>query len=282
MAAMDLRQALNAVSDVVNNRPRALREFDQIYMKSADMLLQTEHVSRHLDKKRVIFIGDGDAIALCLVHLKKLNLLQRGPISVHVLDFDERVVKSIRRFAKEWEIEGQVTAELYNVAEALPDRLWQKFEGFYTNPPFGQRNDGKSIRAFVRRGFEAMAGTDSTGCVVIADDPKVPWTQRVLLSTQKFAIDSGYLVAECMPAFHAYHLDDSPDLLSCSMILRSIADNSSHYSSAPILKEDRVSFYGTDKNLEVRFVRDNSEYGEDLLQNYSLERYSFDQINLNI
>ena len=44
--AIDLRACLNAISDVVNNRPRPLREFDQIFMKTADMLLQTEHVGR--------------------------------------------------------------------------------------------------------------------------------------------------------------------------------------------------------------------------------------------
>ena len=46
MATLDLRRSLNAISDVVNNRPRPLREFDQIFMKTADMLLQTDHVGR--------------------------------------------------------------------------------------------------------------------------------------------------------------------------------------------------------------------------------------------
>ena len=35
--AIDLRACLNAISDVVNNRPRPLWEFDQIFMKIADM-----------------------------------------------------------------------------------------------------------------------------------------------------------------------------------------------------------------------------------------------------
>jgi hypothetical protein len=35
---IDLRAAINAVSDVVQNRPRPLREFDQIYMKTGDMV----------------------------------------------------------------------------------------------------------------------------------------------------------------------------------------------------------------------------------------------------
>src|SRR5688572_27969549 len=110
--AFDLRNALNAISDVVHNRPTALREFDQIYMKSADMLLQAEHVSEHLHEKRVVFIGDGDAIGLCLVHLKALRHLSKGPDTVHVLDFDERVVNSVRRFADAWKIADKVTAEL--------------------------------------------------------------------------------------------------------------------------------------------------------------------------
>ena len=73
MAEIDLRACLNAISDVVNNRPRPLREFDQIFMKTANMLLQTEHVSRLFEGKRVVFIGDGDAIGLCLVHLHNMN-----------------------------------------------------------------------------------------------------------------------------------------------------------------------------------------------------------------
>lgn len=58
---VDLRAAINAVSDVVQNRPRPLRELDQIYMKTGDMVLQSELVAQWADKKRLAFIGDGDA-----------------------------------------------------------------------------------------------------------------------------------------------------------------------------------------------------------------------------
>ena len=39
----DLKAALNAISDVVQNRPLPLREFDQIYMKVGDMVEQAQH-----------------------------------------------------------------------------------------------------------------------------------------------------------------------------------------------------------------------------------------------
>jgi len=58
---IDLRKAMNAVSDVIQNRPRPLREFDQIYMKASDMVMQSEFIARWADGKRLAFIGDGDA-----------------------------------------------------------------------------------------------------------------------------------------------------------------------------------------------------------------------------
>ena len=45
MAEFDFRQAMNALSDVVVNRPPPIRVFDQIYMKFGDMLLQTQLLS---------------------------------------------------------------------------------------------------------------------------------------------------------------------------------------------------------------------------------------------
>jgi predicted methyltransferase len=160
VATIDLRRCLNAISDVVNNRPRPLREFDQILMKTADMLLQTEHVGRLFEGKRVVFIGDGDAIGLCLVHLHNGHLLEHGPESVHILDFDERIVFSVRAFAERCGIQDRVSAELYNVAHPVPENHWQQFDCFYTNPPFGASNNGQSVVAFLRRGIEA-AGEDA-------------------------------------------------------------------------------------------------------------------------
>src|SRR5690606_20227942 len=67
---IDLKDAINAVSDVVQNRPRPLRNFDQIYMKTGDMVLQSQLVASWADGKRLAFIGDGDAISVCVALLK--------------------------------------------------------------------------------------------------------------------------------------------------------------------------------------------------------------------
>jgi hypothetical protein len=82
---IDLRRAINAISDVVQNRPRPLREFDQIHMKAGDMLLQSEMVADWADNKRLAFIGDGDAISVCVAypqsptHCKQPEEVHDGP-----------------------------------------------------------------------------------------------------------------------------------------------------------------------------------------------------------
>jgi len=255
MKQINLRESLNAISDVVNNRPRPLREFDQIFMKSADMLLQTEHVSRYFDDRRVVCIGDGDAIGLCLVHLHNLKILDKGPRELHVLDFDERVVLSVQQFAKRFNIADRVSAELYNVIDPLPKKHWRKFEGFYTNPPFGKSNDGRSVEAFIKRGEEAL-GKDGVGCLVIADDSRLQWSRDVLLATQKMVLNNGFMITELLPEFHHYHLDDVPDLTSCSMVVQRVKAPLARYSSKRLEEAQLNNFYGKGKHLRVKYVRD--------------------------
>lgn len=261
MAAIDLRKCLNAISDVVINRPRPLREFDQIYMKAADMLLQTEHLSRFFDGRSVIFVGDGDAISLCMVHLHRSELLEVGPREVLVLDFDERVVNSIRAFAKRFEIDDRVTAELYNVIDPLPERHWQRYEAFYTNPPFGATNGGRSVEAFLRRGVEA-SGSGARGCIVIADYETLRWTQEVMKATQEFLLSHGFYVSEVLPEFHHYHLDDVPALTSCTMAVKRLSFSQVDYGSEELGKEFVENFYGNEAPLNVKYIRDRTQGGK--------------------
>jgi predicted methyltransferase len=261
VSQIDLRKAMNAISEVVANRPKPLREFDQIYMKSADMLLQAEHVSRWFGNKHVLFVGDGDAIGLCLAHLHAEEILTSGPASIHVIDFDERVIRSIENFVDHHQLKAKVTAELYNVADPLPRELWCRFDGFYTNPPYGKSNNGKSIQAFMQRGMEAC-GLNAIGCIVLADHPDYEWTQEVLLETQHFALDKGFLVAEMIPNFHGYHLDDTPELTSCSLVIRRMSPCNPDYASEHLPADFLKNFYGADTPLQCHYIRDLTNGGK--------------------
>src|ERR1700733_10733885 len=96
---VDLKAAINAVSDVVQNRPRPLREFDQIYMKTGDMVMQSQLVSSWADCELLALIGDGDAISVCAAYLSAKGILDAGPAPITVFDFDERIVQAVMRFA---------------------------------------------------------------------------------------------------------------------------------------------------------------------------------------
>lgn len=252
---MDLRDAFNAVSDVVLNRPPPLREFDQIYMKVADMVIQAEYVARVFDGRDVAFIGDGDAIGLATMHLHQLSIVEKGPASITLLDFDERIVNASTRFADQSGFGDKFEALLYNVVDPLPANVFQKKTAFYTNPPWGASNGGESVRVFLERGIEAIQ-IGGLGIVVIADDPETPWTQEVLGATQIAALHAGLVIAEMAPALHLYHLEDAPELRSCSMTFRRIASLPDGYASRPVPESRYFNFYGKNQPLKYRYVRD--------------------------
>lgn len=269
---LDLRRAINAVSDVIQNRPLPLREFDQIYMKAGDMVLQTSLIAQRFADRRLVFMGDGDSICLCLAYLMSREVLESGPSEILLLDFDERIVRAVERFADRERISDRIRARLYNCIDALPIEIIGKFNAFYTNPPWGASNSGESVKVFAQRGMEAC-GPDSVGVVVIADDPKVDWSRRVLAETQRFALRSGFYVQEMQTNLHEYHLDDAPDLRSCNLFFRSHPERELPKESFPLQSAQREDFYGRSQNLRVHYVREQArvDYGKAPDGTYSLE-----------
>jgi predicted methyltransferase len=269
---IDLRSAINAISDVVQNRPRPLRELDQIYMKSGDMVLQSEFVAKWADGKRLAFIGDGDAISVCVAYLQKREIISYGPSEIVVFDFDERVCSAVTRFADGEQLKA-LSAQLYNCLDPFPGPT--HFDAFYTNPPWGASNDGESVKVFMQRGMEATSYAGE-GTVVIADDPDLEWPKRVLANVQSYALSCGFFVQRMMPRLHSYHLDDAPGLKSCNLIFKSLQGGKSAGPSLPITEAARLEhFYGRDNPPKVRYVREKKrlDYGKALEDEYSFEAF---------
>jgi predicted methyltransferase len=259
--AMDFRAAVNAISDVIQNRPRPLRIFDQIYMKAGDMVVQSEMVARWADHKRLAFIGDGDSISVCVAYLQHRGILDYGPSRITVYDFDERFCLAIRRFADKERLE-QLTAELYNCIDPFPGP--NNFDCFYTNPPWGASNDGQSITVFAQRGMEATSYA-GRGLIVLADDPELEWPKKVLGKVQGFVLSSGFFVEGMSPQVHSYHLDDAPELRSCNLLIRARPGTRPPTDrSLPIEASRLKHFYGRDNNPRVRYVRERRtlDYGK--------------------
>lgn len=250
---IDLKDALNAISDIVNNRPLPLREFDQIYMKVGDMVQHAEYVARRFDKKDLVFVGDGDAVGLSVMHLAAQGVLGYGPSSLTVLDFDERMVNSITRFAEHFGYEQRIQAIRYNVIDELPPELLGRFGAFHINPPWGQHNEGESVVVFLQRAIQLLE-LNGSGIIVIADDAARAWTNQVLRRTQQAALDHGCIVETMIPGRHSYHLDDAPDLRSCTLGIRKVHPD--QIANDRLRGERLENFYGRDGTLRVHYVRE--------------------------
>lgn len=267
---IDLRAAMNAISDVVQNRPRPLRDLDQIYMKTGDMVMQSQFVAQWAHDQRLAFIGDGDAISVCVAYLQKREIFPYGPSKITVFDFDERIVGAVKRFADKERLE-HLDAVLYNCLDAFPPA--NRFDRFYTNPPWGASNNGESVNVFAQRGMEAV-GYDGQGMIVIADDEELEWPKQVLASVQRFSLGKGFFVTRMMPRLHLYHLDDAPDLKSCNLIVASVPGNGRNEPSEAITGADRLhNFYGQSKAPRVKYVREQKrlDYGKAHEDEYRLE-----------
>lgn len=261
MADIDLKAAINAISDVVQNRPRPLREIDQIYMKTGDMVLQSEMIARWADNKKLAFMGDGDAISVCIAYLKRRGIFSYGPSEIVVFDFDERICGAVTRFAESEGID-HLSARLYNCLDAFPEP--GAFDAFYTNPPWGQSNDGESVKVFVQRGIEST-GHQGEGVIVIADDHSLEWPQNVLAATQLFALHNGFYVQRMSSQVHQYHLDDNPDLKSCNLYIKALPSKTRNIATAKISDPARLSnFYGRNKLPHIKYIRERKrvDYGK--------------------
>ena len=234
------------------------------------MVMQAEFVAHWADERRLAFIGDGDSISVCIAYMKARKILEYGPSTIKVFDFDERIVGAVNRFADKERLET-LSAELCNCLDPFPDV--NKFDCFYTNPPWGASNGGNSVHVFAQRGIEAV-GYEGDGAIVIADDDTLGWPEEVLASTQKFASESGFFVSRMMPRLHAYHLDDEPNLKSCNLMVKSLPQNARRCISRRIEDEERLQhFYGLDQQPKVRYVREvkRLDYGKASDGEYRLE-----------
>jgi len=272
MREVGLKDAINAVSDVVQNRPRPLREFDQIYMKTGDMVMQSEIVADWADGKRLAFIGDGDAIGVCVAYLRARDVLDFGPSRITVFDFDERNVQAVKRFADRERLD-HLDAVLYNCLDPFPEP--GRFDCFYTNPPWGASNQGDSVNVFAQRGFEAV-GYQGDGLVVIADDDELEWSKLVLANVQAYASHNGFYVSKMQRKLHEYHLDDAPDLRSCNLFVSAIPGRARAAGpSKPIaLDDERLrNFYGMSQPPRVRYIKERKkpDYGRASEDEYAIE-----------
>ena len=98
--------------------------------------------------------------------------------------------------------------------------------------------------------------------VVIGDHPQYPWTHSVQATTNRFMLDRGFRMAEMLPEFHRYHLDDNPDLTSCCLMFERHVTVTPEYSSSQMPEDRLQQFYGSQSPLKIQYVKDLTNGGK--------------------
>jgi predicted methyltransferase len=213
-------------------------------MKPGSQLNQAKLIAPLIAHRDVVFVGDGDCMALALAYLADRGIIE-GPNHMQVYDFDERIVEFVTNTARTLHLSKQVTAEVYNVRDAPPRSSLHKNDVFYTNPPYGSQNEGFSAIAFLARCMDMCKTIGSSGAAILPFDSHEEWTRKAMHRIQEFMCEHGYVVSEMLTEMHLYHLDDRPELRSGTVVFHRVAEASSEYANRAFSTDELALFYGS-------------------------------------
>lgn len=224
-------------------RPKANRDHDQIYMMSGAMIFQTLLMHDYIEGRDIVFVGDGDSMSL-MFGLFSLHEIIPKPRFMYVLDMDKRTLRNIKDFANAEGFGHIIDTQAYNVFDPIPAELAEQADFFYTNPPYGSKNDGRSSIVFLARCMELTKRLKSSGVVILPYSADQPWSISVMNKTQQFLIESGYTMREMICNLHHYHLPDNPILASGYIVVDRTTYKEPKWKDVTIPKDFLKNFYG--------------------------------------
>jgi hypothetical protein len=237
-----------AVKLIKKVRPPSIRAFDQIPMRSRDLLKQAKIIAPYIAGQSVAFMGDADLASLVIGLVGRIG----GPLPRHMtlLDFDERLLEVAYTVARHFGFADVLAVQRYNAFDPVPNELSHRHDWFYTNPPYGSNNSGASAQLFITRGCELVRAGGS-GCIILPNDATRAWTQGVMLSTQAFLATHGWSIRTMLDKMHHYHLAEDRFLTSSLVLVDNVVGAGSSgdlpampYAGRRVEFREIPSFYG--------------------------------------
>lgn len=232
------------------DRPRPIRAVDQIFMLPGSQLIQALLAIDYLKYRDVVFVGDGDCMALVIAHLANKDVF-KGPGKIRVFDFDERLLAFIKQAIDDLDIPSDlITVHRYNVRDPIPEEFAQAHEVFYTNPPYGSADGGECGKLFLARCMEFCKPAPSWGMALLPFAHKEDWSKLAMSNIQNFLCENGYVASEMIREVHQYHLEDRPSLRSCNLVVDRVHNKTTPFHGRRFEPSEYQYFYGR-KNLPV-------------------------------
>lgn len=246
---------IEEAEEISKNRPKANPKFDQVYMIKEYMLSQIFRIQKKFEGKRIVFLGDGDCTSLFVCLFMKYGII-RNVLEITVLDFDKRVLNYINQYL-ESESSCSFRTLNYNIVLPVPDDLKSKFDFFYINPPYGSKNNGASIIAWIHRCID-LTTCDASGCIIAPYSYNLLWTQKVMMSIQTFLLKQGFVLVEVISAAHLYENKKDPALSSSSLMVKRIKQINSIYTKEKLPYKFTKNLYGKETRIPL-YIEDDGE-----------------------
>lgn len=261
------KQIIEIMEQIIMCRPAPIRKYDQIYMKAYDMFNQAIFISELLANRKVVFLGDGDAMSLLFLLLMEKRQIPCAE-QLSVLDFDERIINNYKRQFELYDknLLPHLNAALYNVINPIDEKYKAAYDFFYINPPYGSKNQGRSCMAWIYRCME-LCTEHCYGCIILPYDIKLNWTVKNMKAMEQFLLKNGFIIKEVSSNMHQYHLQDNPELTSSAMIVERISNVKSKFENRVLPETMLNNFYGKPRKLP-EYIKDNGTI-------YGLEEYGW-------
>ncbi|GIW66800.1 MAG: hypothetical protein KatS3mg095_0698 [Candidatus Parcubacteria bacterium] len=183
------KDILNKFEEIIKNRPKAIPQYDQAFIKPEDVVRRVEFIHERGDllNSKILVIGDDDLISIVL-GLTKL------PKIIYVVEIDQRITSFINNIAKKFNI--KVKSLKYDVRTSLPKNLLSKFDVFITDPVETE----KGLKIFLLRGMLSLkqGGSGYFGLTTLESSLK-KWYK-----IEKFILNNGFVITDIKRKFSVY------------------------------------------------------------------------------
>lgn len=223
----------------------------QWYMCLKDVKKQVNFLIKNI-KGSIVFLGDGDGVAILLAQECKIR--PNNITQICVLDIDERELNLYKKIAAENNIKN-FSAQLYNVFDILPEKT-REFDNFYINPPYSSTTNPKGL-GFILWLERCIELTKDNGKGIIVY-PKInrntkQWAQEVKSTISTFLEERKFNILSDNMLSHRYH---ELKLKSTNLLVQKTSKTSTKYKQKIISKDFAANLYHNNLPLP-RYIKDN-------------------------
>lgn len=183
-------EVLRDYSRIAEERPEAVKNYDQGFISLDGVIRRLEFIYERgdLTGSEIFVVGDDDLLSIAAA-------LTGLPKSVFAVDIDERLVSFINEKAEEHGL--RIKGEVYDVQQALPERLKKKFDVFVTDPV----ETLPGLELFLSRGVSTLRGVGCSGYFGLTT---LEASRKKWYRIQRMLHEMGFVVTDIKRKFNVY------------------------------------------------------------------------------